>query len=209
MEQRSAAPPPANLNGIRSRFANDPIKALAGNDGKLDEIVFESGPPLPRAGMFFATGCHQGSDLSQKLGCKRDEKGGVIINPKTEESSVPGVYIAGDASRDVLMVAVAIAEGAKAAVAINKAFLRRRWPLRVTDWLNGPECEPLLKLPSAILVMTLIVRKEFQHGPLSTKSGRPRAGARHADGVPDREHLQASPSLLGLLPSSFGARDRL
>jgi thioredoxin reductase len=42
----------------------------------------------------------------------------------TEESSVRGVYVAGDASRDVLLVAVAIAEGAKAAVAINRALLQ-------------------------------------------------------------------------------------
>ena len=34
-------------------------------------------------------------------------------------------YVAGDVSRDVLLVAVAIGEGAQAAVAINKAFLRR------------------------------------------------------------------------------------
>jgi thioredoxin reductase len=38
---------------------------------------------------------------------------------------VPGVYVAGDVSRDVLLVSIAVAEGAKAAVAINKAFLRR------------------------------------------------------------------------------------
>jgi thioredoxin reductase len=57
-------------------------------------------------------------------GCKRDEKGGIISDPVTEESSVPGVYVAGDASRDVLLIAVAIAEGAKAAVAINRALLR-------------------------------------------------------------------------------------
>jgi thioredoxin reductase len=43
----------------------------------------------------------------------------------TAETSVPGVYVAGDVSRDVLLVAVAIAEGAQAAVAINKALLRR------------------------------------------------------------------------------------
>lgn len=49
----------------------------------------------------------------------------MITDPDTEESSVPGVYVAGDVSRDVLMVSIAIAEGAKAAVAINKAFLRQ------------------------------------------------------------------------------------
>jgi thioredoxin reductase len=75
--------------------------------------------------LFFSTGCHQASDLSERLGCKRDTKGGVVIDPDTEESNVSGVYVAGDASRDVLLVAVAVAEGAQAAVAINKAFLRR------------------------------------------------------------------------------------
>ena len=73
--------------------------------------------------MFFTTRCTQRSDLWQTLGCRRDEKGGIISDPITEESSVPGVYVAGDASRDVLLVAVAIAEGAKAAVAINRALL--------------------------------------------------------------------------------------
>ena len=45
-----------------------------------------------------------------------------LISPArhTEETSVPGVYVAGDVSRDGILVAVAIAEGAQAAVAINK-----------------------------------------------------------------------------------------
>jgi thioredoxin reductase len=53
----------------------------------------------------------------------RDEKGGIIASRRAEESSVSGVYVAGDASRDVLLVAVAIAEGAKAGVAINRALM--------------------------------------------------------------------------------------
>jgi thioredoxin reductase len=104
---------------------SEPILALEGGNGLLTKIKFESGPDVERAGLFFATGCHQASDLSKRLGCKRDEKGGVVTDPATEETSVPGVYVAGDVSRDVLLVAVAVAEGAKAAVAINKAFLKR------------------------------------------------------------------------------------
>lgn len=101
------------------------ISHLVGDEGRLFQVAFDSGPPLAREGMFFATGCHQASNLSELLGCKRDEKGGVVTDPVTEDTSVPGVYVAGDGSRDVLMVSIAIAEGAKAAVAINKAFLRR------------------------------------------------------------------------------------
>ena len=104
---------------------SEPIQSLEGREGRLAKIVFKSGADLARAGLFFSTGCHQASDLSKILGCKRDDKGGVVIDPTTEESSVPGVYVAGDVSRDVLLVAVAMGEGAQAAVAINKAFLRR------------------------------------------------------------------------------------
>ncbi|MGH6792063.1 MAG: NAD(P)/FAD-dependent oxidoreductase [Methyloceanibacter sp.] len=93
-------------------------------DGRLTEIRLESGQAIARDAMFFTTGCHQSSELSATLGCIRDEKGGIVTDPVTEESSVSGVYVAGDASRDVLLVAVAIGEGAKAGVAINRALLK-------------------------------------------------------------------------------------
>ena len=39
------------------------------------------------------------------------------------DTGVDGVYVAGDASRDVQLLVVAVAEGACAALAINKALL--------------------------------------------------------------------------------------
>lgn len=101
------------------------IRALRVESGHLQGIAFESGQDIICAALFFSTGCHQSSELSQRLGCKRDERGGVITDPETEESSVPGVHVAGDVSRDVLLVSIAIGEGAKAGVAINKSLLRR------------------------------------------------------------------------------------
>jgi thioredoxin reductase len=102
------------------------VKLEGDNDGYLQRICLIDGKAVDRAAMFFTTGCTQRSDLWKTLGCRRDEKGGIIRDPETEESSVPGVYVAGDASRDVLLVAVAIAEGAKAAVAINRALPRMK-----------------------------------------------------------------------------------
>jgi thioredoxin reductase len=93
-------------------------------DGGLQRLLMHNGEVLDRTAIFFTTGCRQASDLSAALGCARDSKGGIITDPLTEESSVRGVYVAGDASRDVLLVAVAIAEGAKAGVAINRALLQ-------------------------------------------------------------------------------------
>ena len=113
------------LRNTASEIYGEKIVKLEGdNEGRLQRICFEDGIALDRAAMFFTTSCAQQSDLSQMLGCRRDKKGGIITDPETEESSVSGVYVAGDASRDVLLVAVAIAEGAKAAVAINRALLK-------------------------------------------------------------------------------------
>jgi thioredoxin reductase len=117
---------------MQTRLEQHAIKILAekiaklegDDDGHLQRIVFAGGEAIDRNAMFFTTGCVQRSDLWEQLGCKRDDKGGIISDPVTEESSVQGIYVAGDASRDVLLLAVAIGEGAKAAVAINRALLK-------------------------------------------------------------------------------------
>jgi thioredoxin reductase len=115
----------ARLQRHSIQVRTEVITRLEGaEDGTLRAIHLHAAGAVYRDAMFFTTGCHQTSDLSERLGCKRDEKGGIIADPVTEESSVKGVYVAGDASREVLLVAVAIAEGAKAAVAINRALLK-------------------------------------------------------------------------------------
>ncbi len=115
----------ARLNEHGIAVCSERIAKLEGTaDGALQRIRLQNGEVLMRTAMFFTTGCRQSSDLSAMLGCERDEKGGIVTDPITEESSVRGVYVAGDASRDVLLVAVAIAEGAKAGVAINRSLLQ-------------------------------------------------------------------------------------
>jgi thioredoxin reductase len=86
------------------------------------DVVFEFGPTLRRTGLFFNTGRHQASDLAARLGCDTFEAKGCTVDSK-QMTHVPGLYVAGDASRDVLQVIVAAAEGAQAAIAINTALL--------------------------------------------------------------------------------------
>lgn len=97
---------------------------LVGEGSALKAVIFENGTRRACSGLFFSTGCTQGSKLIDQLGCSRNERGAIVTDPLTEETSVPGVYVAGDASRDVLLVAVAVGEGAKAGVAINRALLK-------------------------------------------------------------------------------------
>jgi thioredoxin reductase len=92
-------------------------------DGVLERIVFTNGDALARRALFFNTGQYQCSPLSAKLGCEFTDKGGVRTGAY-EDTCIPGLYVAGDASRDVQLVIVAAAEGAQAACAINKALLK-------------------------------------------------------------------------------------
>jgi thioredoxin reductase len=85
--------------------------------------VFGDGRTLKRAALFFNTGQHQRSPLAEALGCEFDDRGGVVTAELDVSTCVPGVYVAGDASRDVQLIVVAAAEGVKAAFAINKQLL--------------------------------------------------------------------------------------
>jgi thioredoxin reductase len=101
----------------------DQIERLDGDDGVLKEIVFTNGTTISRRGMFFSTSQHQHSDLAEQLGCALTEEG-CIDTGEYETTNVPGLYVAGDASRLVQFVIVAAAEGAQAAVAINKELMK-------------------------------------------------------------------------------------
>ena len=101
----------------------DRIARLEGSDGVLQHIVFANGDLLARRGVFFSAGQKQGSDLPKMLGCVFTEDG-CVDTGDYETTNVPGLYVAGDASRLVQFVIVAASEGAQAAVAINKELMK-------------------------------------------------------------------------------------
>ena len=105
--------------GIRVQPA--PISRLEGDNGCLRAIHFENGDCLVRQALFFNTDQHPRSTLLESLGCAFDEKGVTFDNDG--RTSVRGVYVAGDASRDVQLVVIATAEGARTALVINRELL--------------------------------------------------------------------------------------
>jgi thioredoxin reductase len=106
-------------NGIAVR--TERIARLEHADGALTRVDFAKGAALERDAMFFSTGQHPQSDLAAKLGCTLTNRGAVQTGALCD-TNVPRVFVAGDASRDAQFVVVAAAEGAKAAMAINKAL---------------------------------------------------------------------------------------
>lgn len=107
-------------HGIKIR--EERVARLEGHE-RLERVVFASGDPLARTALFFTTGQTQHSDLVTRLGCVMTDKG-TVWTGKYEAAHLPGLYVAGDASRAVQWVVVAAAEGAEAAFAINTDLLK-------------------------------------------------------------------------------------
>lgn len=95
------------------------VIGLEGSAGRLRRVLLRGRAPVERDALFFSTGNDQSCDLAVRLGCRLTLKAAIRTN-RRERTNVPGVYVAGDASWDVQFVVVAAAEGAKAAVAINR-----------------------------------------------------------------------------------------
>jgi thioredoxin reductase len=102
-------------------WRSEPIAQLVGKAGQLRRIVFADGSSIERDAMFIHAGTEQRSHLAAMLGCAFTRRGSVKTGNR-QESGLTGLYVAGDAARDVKFVAMAVAEGTKAGVAINRAL---------------------------------------------------------------------------------------
>ena len=100
------------------------IARIDHEQGQVRQLVLASGEVVACERIFFSAGQSPQSDLPRQLGCDVTYKG-VVKTDHLGHTRVPGLYVVGDASRDVQFVVVAAAEGAKAAVAINKALQAR------------------------------------------------------------------------------------
>lgn len=119
--RRLSANTAARLAGHKIGLRQEPIVRLEGVRGQLRRIMFAHGDPVERRFMFFSSGQHHACDLAAKLGCDFTRKGAVRTGAY-EVTKIPGLYVAGDASRLVQLAIVAAAEGAQAAFSINKAL---------------------------------------------------------------------------------------
>jgi thioredoxin reductase len=114
-----------DLDRLGIEVIEDRIAGLEGdpNGDGLERIRFATGRSLARRGIFYAfEGCRQ-SPLVEQLGCDMSDIGAVQTG-HFETTNVPGLFVAGDASRRVKFAIVAAAEGAMAAFAVNTELLK-------------------------------------------------------------------------------------
>ncbi len=104
------------------------IVRLEGEEGVLKAIVLDGGERLELGVLFVRTTMVQRSTLPEKLGCKLASADGGFKDAVEADpfgaTSVPGLYVVGDASRGVPFVSTAVSDGVLAAVMANKAMIR-------------------------------------------------------------------------------------
>jgi thioredoxin reductase len=100
------------------------IAAAEHDDGWVRRLMLVDGTHVNCDAVFFTAPQRQQSELAQRLGCEFTRRG-TVKTDRLGNTCIPGVYVVGDASRDVQFVIVAAAEGAKAGVAINQVLQLR------------------------------------------------------------------------------------
>jgi len=112
------------LESIDIKVIDEKISGLEGAY-YLENIVLEGNYRIPRNVLFFSSDQYQRSHLADELGCTF-AKNNVVETDEFQQTNIPGLYVAGDAARDVQLIVMAASEGTKAAVVINKTLQKEQ-----------------------------------------------------------------------------------
>ncbi len=95
-------------------------------DGKeLEAVEFRDGRRVPYGAMFLGTRCSFASPLAERLGCGTEEgsQGPRVKTDQFHETTVPGVFAAGDAASPLYNATLASASGVIAGIFAHKSLL--------------------------------------------------------------------------------------
>jgi thioredoxin reductase len=88
-------------------------------EGPGVRLEFDRGPALWRRAVFHHLGTRPASPLAAELGVQLDEAGRIVVDHR-QQSSIPGVFAAGDAAQAAMQVIIAAGEGSAAGIGINE-----------------------------------------------------------------------------------------
>jgi thioredoxin reductase len=99
--------------------------SFVGGRGALEGVRLQSGRVLPASLVFFSVAHHPRVDLGVSLGCELDDEGYLQVDDEGQ-TTVPGVYAAGDCVPGLQLVQVAAGQGVVAGVACAQSFFGQR-----------------------------------------------------------------------------------
>lgn len=93
------------------------------SSGQLHRVVFAGGEPLECDALFFNLGTKLATNFHETLGCRLDPECDLVWVDDSQQTSVKGVYAAGDMTPFSQLAVVAAAEGAMAAIHIHRSLV--------------------------------------------------------------------------------------
>jgi thioredoxin reductase len=108
----------AQLEAAGVRVETSPVKRLHARGQQLESVELSSGASVP-CDVLFAHPPQRQVALVQASGVALDSDGFVQIDPMRRETSVPGIYAAGDLTTRMQGAVIAAAAGGQAAAMIN------------------------------------------------------------------------------------------
>ena len=100
---------------------HDSIAKITQQDGKIAAWPKDAGEPLYFDTVYSALGIHLRSELAISVRAELDEDGALLVD-RHQQTSVPGLYSAGDVVHGLSQVSVAAGQAAIAATAINASL---------------------------------------------------------------------------------------
>ena len=110
----------------RQRIAVDsrPVARLVGNpDGSVRCIEFATGAYLERTAVFVTAAQHQRTNLAAAAGARLTSRGAVWVD-KNSQTSLPGLFAAGDTSPGTQQALLAAAQGNQAGICVHESLTR-------------------------------------------------------------------------------------
>lgn len=128
-------PEPINLERIKKNkkieiINNTNLKEIFGNKNSVKGVIldklYKNSKELKLDGIFVAIGHVVLSELAKTLGVKLNEEGEIIINHKTSETNVLGIYAAGDVTdKHFKQLITGVADGCTAAYSAYEYIKKR------------------------------------------------------------------------------------
>ena len=112
----------AQIDRRRIPVREEPIERLRGNNGHLEAVVLAGGERVARTGLFVSPKQELNTNLHTRLGCAITDAGRIETDA-LGRTTVPGVYVAGDAAPGGQQVIVAAASGTMTGAALNNDLL--------------------------------------------------------------------------------------
>ncbi|WP_345948145.1 NAD(P)/FAD-dependent oxidoreductase [Mucilaginibacter sp. PAMB04274] len=113
------------LANLQVKIVETPVQHLKHNSGKLESVILANGSEIPISALYVRLPFEQHTPVLENIGCRLTKQGYIEVD-ETRQTSVAGIYAAGDNMSPMRSVSGAVASGTMAGVFISRQLITER-----------------------------------------------------------------------------------